>query len=166
MDEQKGKEASQLQIAIDRCNSVYEKAIADRDIKTALASLKELHKIQGLHSRTEPVPESKCDECEALRQLELIESYILPLKLIDDNYPLEEHCRVAADCARRYINQPRRCDTMTEKKQQQEPQEKGLVCFNCGCRDFRTIDTRRVNGAVRRKRRCRYCGRLKITREK
>ena len=34
----------------------------------------------------------------------------------------------------------------------------GLACPKCGCRDFRTVKTWRIIGAVRRARVCRHCG--------
>ena len=43
----------------------------------------------------------------------------------------------------------------------------GLICRNCGCRHFRTVDTRKAPGMmVRRKRVCRHCGTAKLTYEK
>ncbi len=43
---------------------------------------------------------------------------------------------------------------------------RGLVCRNCGCQHFRTIDTRPVPvGKIRRVRLCRFCGRRLVTRE-
>lgn len=40
---------------------------------------------------------------EVKRQLSLIEEYILPLKLIEDTYPIEEHVRVAAGIVRKTL---------------------------------------------------------------
>lgn len=42
----------------------------------------------------------------------------------------------------------------------------GLVCRKCGCREFRTIYTRRIPGGIRRARQCRYCGLRRRTIEK
>ena len=44
---------------------------------------------------------------EALQRLELIASYLLPLKLTDERYPVEEHARVAADVIRRQTRDQR-----------------------------------------------------------
>ncbi len=50
----------------------------------------------------------------------------------------------------------------------------GIVCPRCGCRDLRAPDgrpweithTERKFGFIRRRRVCRYCGKVVITREK
>jgi hypothetical protein len=42
---------------------------------------------------------------------------------------------------------------------------KGLRCRECGCSDFRTINTRLTAGGVLRRRLCRHCGRRMSTRE-
>lgn len=53
---------------------------------------------------------------------------------------------------------------MTDQKSDPEP--KGLVCPNCGCRHFYVVYTRpRAEKIVRRKE-CRYCGRRVTTTEK
>lgn len=79
---------------------------------------------------------------------------------------------------------------MTESKNK----KKGIECPGCGCRDFRELNgqpsepitiiektekgirlsdnpwkiikTENFKGFVRRKRRCRYCGRIVVTRER
>jgi len=50
----------------------------------------------------------------------------------------------------------------------------GIKCPNCGCQDWRDengqpweiIKTQPISGAVRRRRRCRNCGKIIVTREK
>jgi len=37
--------------------------------------------------------------------------------------------------------------------------EGGLRCRNCGCADFRVLWTYQTKDGIRRRRRCRYCGR-------
>jgi len=44
--------------------------------------------------------------------------------------------------------------------------EPGLRCRKCGCRDLRVYYTRRKNGRIVRRRRCRHCGTLTTTTEK
>ena len=47
-----------------------------------------------------------------------------------------------------------------------DPKEKGLVCYHCGCRHFYVVYTRpKADGRIMRKRRCRHCGRIKVTYE-
>ena len=57
---------------------------------------------------------------------------------------------------------------MTETNMEPTPQVRhpGLVCHNCGCRDFRTIYTRRHGDAIVRRKRCRHCDRAISTRER
>ncbi len=44
--------------------------------------------------------------------------------------------------------------------------EVGLLCRKCGCRDFRTVYTRRIPNGIRRSRQCRQCGKRIITTER
>jgi uncharacterized Zn finger protein len=44
--------------------------------------------------------------------------------------------------------------------------ERGLMCKNCGCRDFRVLHTRRGPESIQRERECRNCGKVVWTREK
>jgi transcriptional regulator NrdR family protein len=40
----------------------------------------------------------------------------------------------------------------------------GLICRQCGCRDFRVTDTEPLkDGRIRRRRTCRHCGRRVVT---
>jgi hypothetical protein len=43
---------------------------------------------------------------------------------------------------------------------------KGLVCPDCGCRQFSTDHTRPDDGSIRRERRCRNCGAKLVTFER
>lgn len=43
---------------------------------------------------------------------------------------------------------------------------KGLTCNECGCRDFRTIKTKRLAKGIRRYKECVYCGKTKRTFER
>lgn len=88
----------QLGTAITRLNDLYSKSINDKDIKTALQAQRELNRLMGLYGDTPQ--DAGGDDSGAARRLELIENYMLPLKLIDEKYPVEEHCRVAADIIR------------------------------------------------------------------
>ena len=42
----------------------------------------------------------------------------------------------------------------------------GLECRGCGCRHFLTLETRKREKSVMRRRECRHCGRRITTREK
>jgi hypothetical protein len=39
----------------------------------------------------------------------------------------------------------------------------GLVCHNCGCRDFRVARVKPKPGRIQRQRICRHCGTPKVT---
>ncbi|OHB51750.1 MAG: hypothetical protein A2Y12_01305 [Planctomycetes bacterium GWF2_42_9] len=88
----------QLGTAITRLNDLYSKSINDKDIKTALQAQRELNRLMGLYS--DAPQDADADDGQAARRLELISNYILPLKLTDEKFPIEEHVRVAADYLR------------------------------------------------------------------
>ena len=93
-DEQLGK-------AITRLDSLYATSIAARDTRTALQAQRELNRLLSLYSAAEAGGKgAEGDGDEAARRLELIASYLLPLKLVEEGYPVEEHARVAAEIIR------------------------------------------------------------------
>jgi len=89
-DEQFGK-------AVMRLDDLYAKSITAQDARTALQAQRELNRLLGLYSAGEPAGEG---DDEATRRLDLIAGYLLPLKLTDERYPVEEHARVAAEILR------------------------------------------------------------------
>ena len=90
-DEQLGK-------AVMRLDDLYAKSIAAQDTRTALQAQRELNRLLGLYHPKEPTDGEAADDAQdALRRLELIASYLLPLKLTDERYPVEEHARLAAE---------------------------------------------------------------------
>lgn len=96
-DEQLGK-------AVMRLDDLYAKSIAAQDTRTALQAQRELNRLLGLYSPKGPADEdAPTDAQEVLQRLELIASYLLPLKLTDGRYPVEEHARLAAEAVRRGI---------------------------------------------------------------
>lgn len=90
----------QLGTAIARLNNLYTKAIEAEDIKTALQAQKELNKLMDLYRPASGGGGSEDETHELRNQMDLIERYILPLKLTDERYPIEEHVRVAAEIIR------------------------------------------------------------------
>ncbi len=94
-DEQLGK-------AVIRLNDLYAKAIAGQDIRTALQAQRELNRLLSLYAdsrRSDPSAEDS-DPTALLRQLELVAACLVPLKLADPSYPVEEHARIAAEVIR------------------------------------------------------------------
>jgi len=87
-DEQLGK-------AVMRLDDLYAKSIAGKDTRTALQAQRELNRLLGLYS----MADADADD-DAARRLELIASYLLPLGLTDERYPVEEHARVASEILR------------------------------------------------------------------
>jgi hypothetical protein len=91
----------QLGTAITRLNDIYVKACNDKDIKTALQAQRELNKLMNLYGPAGGSSDGDGEDSgELRRKIDLIEGYILPLKLTDERYPIEEHVRVAAELVR------------------------------------------------------------------
>jgi len=91
----------QLGTAIARLNNLYTKAMAADDIKTALQAQRELNKLMNLYKAVDDSLDEG-DSRELLERIKIIERYILPLRLIDVEYPIEEHVRVAAEIIREW----------------------------------------------------------------
>ena len=94
-DEQIGK-------AVMRLEDLYAKSMAAQDIRTALQAQRELNRLLSLYAdarRADP-GEDDSDVPAMRRQLDLIGAYLVPLKLADPTYPVEEHARVAAEIVR------------------------------------------------------------------
>jgi len=93
-DEQLGK-------AVMRLDDLYAKSIAAQDTRTALQAQRELNRLLGLYSPKDTADgDAPTDAQDALQRLELIASYLLPLKLTDERYPVEEHARLASEIIR------------------------------------------------------------------
>jgi len=88
--------------AVQRLNSMFAAAMAScdarsPDLRTALQIQRELSKLLGLAvDSPDPLRPARSSE----DRLALVESYLKPLGLIDQHYPIEEHARVAADIIR------------------------------------------------------------------
>ena len=98
-DEQLGK-------AVMRLEDLYAKSIAGKDVRSAIAAQKELNRLLRLYDAPEQAPQTEGQEDESAGRLDVIASYLLPLKLTDTRYPVEEHARVAADIIRTRGLQP------------------------------------------------------------
>jgi len=93
-DEQLGK-------AVMRLDDLYAKSIAAQDARTALQAQRELNRLLGLYWADGAAGETTdTDAQETVRRLELIAGYLIPLKLTDERYPVEEHARLASDIIR------------------------------------------------------------------
>jgi len=91
----------QIGRAVMRLDDLYAKSIAGHDIKTALQAQREVNRLLDLYAGSSKVESiSEEDAAGFRRQVELIASYLLPLKLVGENYPVEEHARVAAELIR------------------------------------------------------------------
>jgi hypothetical protein len=90
----------QLGVAITRLNDIYARAIREMDNKTALQAQRELNKLMGLYSADAGGTGSDGMSEVYREKMELIKQYILPLELVDEKYPIEEHVRVAAEIVR------------------------------------------------------------------
>ena len=91
-DEQLGK-------AVMRLDDLYAKSIAAHDTRTALQAQREINRLMGLYASADVVGAAEGDD-DAARRLELVASYLLPLNLTDERYPVEEHARIASEIIR------------------------------------------------------------------
>jgi hypothetical protein len=91
----------QIGRAVMRLDDLYAKSIAGQDIRTALQAQRELNRLLDLYAGSARAEDASEDGGELRRQVQLIASYLLPLKLADEQYPVEEHARVAAEVIRR-----------------------------------------------------------------
>ena len=92
----------QLGLAVARLQDLYAKSMSVKppDTRTALQAQRELNRLLDLYSGGAAPGEGGPGDGEAARALELIASYLLPLRLTDERYPTEEHARVAAEILR------------------------------------------------------------------
>ena len=93
-DEQLGK-------AVMRLDDLYAKSIAAQDTRTALQAQRELNRLLCLYSAGERGQNVADGSDEAAQRLELIAGYLLPLRLTDERYPVEEHARMASEILRK-----------------------------------------------------------------
>jgi hypothetical protein len=90
----------QIGRAVMRLDDLYAKSIAGQDIRTALQAQRELNRLLDLYAGSARSEGGAEDATELRRQVELIAGYLLPLKLADEHYPVEEHARLAAEAIR------------------------------------------------------------------
>ena len=84
--------------AIMRLDDLYAKSMAAKDTRTALQAQRELNRLLSLYSPRESSHTPEAGDVAAMRkQLDLIAGHLLPLRLADLQYPLEEHARLAAE---------------------------------------------------------------------
>ncbi len=88
----------QFGLAVTRVNDLYMRAVDSGDVKDALSAQKELNRMMGLYDRKaacegEPDP---IGSGSATATLNLIRGHLLPLGLASEDYPIEEHARLAA----------------------------------------------------------------------
>jgi hypothetical protein len=92
----------QIGRAVMRLEDLYAKSIAGQDTRTALQAQRELNRLLDLYAGSPRAPMVSSEDVSMLRrQLDLIAGYLLPLKLADERYPVEEHARIAADRIRK-----------------------------------------------------------------
>ncbi len=97
----------QLGRAVMRLNDLYAKSIQAQDIRTALQAQRELNRLLALYAGPDRTSLGGEADASIRRQIELIAAYLLPLKLTDSEYPIEEHARIAADVIRRHGHETR-----------------------------------------------------------
>src|SRR5512138_3645105 len=93
----------QIGRAVMRLEDLYAKSIAGQDIRTALQAQREINRLMSLYALPNRSEAGGDEDAGVLRrQVELIASYLLPLKLVGEGYPVEEHARLAAELIRNH----------------------------------------------------------------
>ena len=90
---------------LERLNDIYARTLKI-DPKAAIQALKEINRLKAFYPKTPNDDDIKRENLiikELERQLDLIASYVKPLKLVSPDYPIEEHCRVCASEARKVV---------------------------------------------------------------
>lgn len=87
--------------AVKRLEDLYAKATVARDLRTALQVTREINRLLSLYpEKTGGDAPAAGGDPDTARRLALIESYVLPLGLCGEQYPIEEHVRVACEIVR------------------------------------------------------------------
>lgn len=93
-----------IRASILRAEKLNDAAMKDNDLKTALSAQKTLFQLNriydGIQSKEKEEKKIIPKKSEFEKQIDIIKSHIEPLKLIDPDYPIQEHCRVAAEIIR------------------------------------------------------------------
>jgi hypothetical protein len=91
----------QIGRAVMRLDDLYAKSIAGKDLRTALQAQREVNRLLDLYAGSARAEATSDEEIANIKQqLELVAGYLLPLKVTDEQYPIEEHARVAAELIR------------------------------------------------------------------
>jgi len=85
--------------AVRRINHLYTTAADQDDVKSALASQKELNRLLDLYPNDAvgETDEITAERADLLKTIETIAAHLLPLELAPADYPIEEHARIAAE---------------------------------------------------------------------
>lgn len=85
-----------------RLEDLWQRAKEVQELSVELNTLKEISHLLDLYSKAKAAESGGDPSGDAAQQLDLIAQYVLPLKLIDDKYPLTEHVRVCAEMIRQH----------------------------------------------------------------
>lgn len=90
----------QIGRAVLRLDDLYAKSIAGQDARTALQAQRELNRLLDLYAGPRHASAAGDDAGELRKQLDLVAGHLVPLGLVGEGYPVEEHARLAADLIR------------------------------------------------------------------
>jgi hypothetical protein len=91
----------QVGLAISQLKDLYKKGMMKSDYSTAMQARKELNRLMQLYGDVEKNDDSTGFNLSvAEKKIEMISNYILPLKLCGEQFPVEEHVRIAAELIR------------------------------------------------------------------
>ena len=81
-----------------RLNHLYTVSLRQDDPRAALAAQKELNRLLDLYPNdSEPDSNLASEAVDNAKTLDVIREHLLPLNLAPDDYPIEEHARIAAE---------------------------------------------------------------------
>jgi hypothetical protein len=90
----------QIGRAVMRLEDLYSKSMLAHDARTALQAQRELNRLLDLYASSTRADAGPDDSDELRQRLALVAAHLIPLKLADDTYPIEEHARLAAAAIR------------------------------------------------------------------
>jgi hypothetical protein len=93
---------AQIDEAVARLNDLYKLARERDDVRAAISAQRELDRLLLAGEPVDRVDVGGVDAGVAGDRLRTIERYLLPLGLVDQSYPVEEHARIAAEMVRRH----------------------------------------------------------------
>lgn len=94
------------------------------------------------------------DKLPLFNENEIVEQAVETIETVEETKV--EQTKVATPFP--HMERPRKTLAQMAAEAQQESNQGKIECPHCGCQDFRTTNTKVVDGFRKRLRRCRHCG--------